>query len=134
MNKSPVGEVNGYAIDPSATSVCSSIPFHSLRTGTAVNVESPANAGDDTTPTTGFCLLGCVYDAAGIPDSVAGPGLPFPGFRQLSLVLHVGTQTVQGGIRTNFTTRESGPLEICVNDDSFWGRPWRVRLVVQWTN
>lgn len=60
---------------------------------------------------------GCIYDADGKPGSAAGGNFPFPGLREFSLVLRIGTQVVQGGTDTSFTVNQSGPLELCMNDD-----------------
>jgi hypothetical protein len=59
---------------------------------------------------------GCVYNADGKPGSVAGPGFPFPGLREYSAIFRIGTQVVQGGTNTTFTTTATGPLEFCLND------------------
>ena len=61
---------------------------------------------------------GCVYDLNGMPNSVAVAPFPFPGFRAYSLVLSVGTQMIQGGMDVRFTTTASGPLTICLNDNT----------------
>lgn len=61
---------------------------------------------------------GCVYDANGKPDSIAGAPFPFPGLREFSLVLRIGTQVVQGGKDVQFTTTGAGALEICLNDNN----------------
>jgi hypothetical protein len=79
-----------------------------------------------TVPANGFpnginfgCPLGgCVYDANGKMGSSAPARFPFPGLREFSLVLRVGTQVVQGGTNMQFTTTQSGPLEFCLNDDN----------------
>ena len=65
------------------------------------------------------CFGGCFNDAIGVRDTAAGSGYPFPGLRERSLVIRVGTQVVQGDQFSSdftFTTTEAGPLEICVND------------------
>ena len=58
----------------------------------------------------------CVYDADGKPGSVAGSSFPFQGLKEYSVVLRLGSQVVQGGTNTQFTTTASGPLEFCLND------------------
>ncbi|MEO8681900.1 MAG: hypothetical protein ABI665_22830 [Vicinamibacterales bacterium] len=70
----------------------------------------------------GCFAAGCVYDADGKPGTVAASPFPFPGQREYSLVLRIGSplgsgsQTYQGGTNTQFTTTNSGPLEFCLND------------------
>lgn len=62
------------------------------------------------------------YDAEGGAVALATPAtdpaspFPFLGMRKFSLVLRVGNQLVQGGTNMQFTTNESGPLELCVNE------------------
>jgi hypothetical protein len=64
----------------------------------------------------GCFAAGCVYNADGKPGSVAGSSFPFPGMREYSVVLRIGSQVVQGGTVTQFTTTAGGPLEFCLND------------------
>ena len=64
----------------------------------------------------GCALNGCVYDADGKPGTFAGLAFPFPGLREYSVVYRIGSQLVQGGKNTQFTTTASGPLEFCLND------------------
>ncbi len=87
-------------------------PWPALRPNTIVTVTSPP------TPTINFgCPFnGCVYTADGKPGSSAGGAFPFPGFREFSLVLAVGSQNAQGGSSASFTTTQSGELLLCFND------------------
>ena len=65
------------------------------------------------------CIGGCSNGPMGVRDTVAGPDYPFPGLRERSLVIRVGTQAVQGdqfSPNFSFTATETGPLEFCVND------------------
>ena len=76
------------------------------------------------------CNGACRYSAFGLQTPAPSPepgftGYPFPGLRELSLVVRVGTipyqaantPNGQGGISNfTFTTTEPGLLEICVND------------------
>jgi hypothetical protein len=64
----------------------------------------------------GCVAAGCVYDADGKPGTSAVAPFPFPGFREYSLVLSIGSQMVQGGTNVQFTTMSSGPLLFCLND------------------
>jgi len=64
----------------------------------------------------GCIAAGCVYDADGKPGTSAVAPFPFPGFREYSLVLSIGSQMVQGGTNVQFTTTSSGPLLFCLND------------------
>jgi hypothetical protein len=63
------------------------------------------------------------YDAEGVDDttpvtmtSTGTTPFPFPNMRRFSMVLRVGTQVVQGSTNTVFTTNQSAPLEVCVNE------------------
>ncbi len=64
----------------------------------------------------GCPLAGCVYDADGKPGSVAASPFPFPGLKEYSVLFRVGSQVVQGGSQTQFTTTAGGPLMFCLND------------------
>jgi hypothetical protein len=66
----------------------------------------------------GCAFNGCIYDADGDKTSTAPANFPFPNFRTYSLIFRLGTQVVQGGTNTSFTTNQSGLLEVCVNDDN----------------
>jgi hypothetical protein len=133
LHESPLfdGNVIGYA-DPRVTCVTPNFP--PLRKNTTVNVLSPVATPTNTvvTPVIDFCAFGCSYDADGIANSSATSPLPFPGMRQLSLVLRVGTETHQGGTHESFVTTQAGPLELCVNDDILWddNGAWRIILRV----
>jgi hypothetical protein len=59
---------------------------------------------------------GCVYNADGRPGTAAASSFPFPGLREYSVVFRIGSQVVQGGSETQFTTTAAGPLEFCLND------------------
>ena len=59
---------------------------------------------------------GCVYDADGRPGTAAAASFPFPGLREYSVVYRIGSQVVQGGSETQFTTTATAPLEFCLND------------------
>ena len=77
----------------------------------------------------GCPLNSCIHDADGKPNSI---GFVFPQMRAFSLVLRVGTQVVQGGTNMSFTTNQSGPLELCVNDHDLAnnGGAWGVFITV----
>lgn len=64
----------------------------------------------------GCPLESCVYNADGKPGSVADSRFPFPGMREYSVVYRIGSQPVQGGTSTRFTTTVSGALLFCLND------------------
>ena len=64
----------------------------------------------------GCSAFGCAYNADGKVGSVAGPGFPFPGLVEYSAVFRVGSQVVQGGTNTQFTTTSGGSLMFCLND------------------
>jgi hypothetical protein len=59
---------------------------------------------------------GCVYNADGRPGTAAGSSFPFPGLREYSVIYRVGSQVVQGGSETQFTTAAAAPMEFCLND------------------
>jgi hypothetical protein len=73
--------------------------------------------------------------ADGKANTSAGASYPHPGFREQSLYVKHGTLELQGGsgADTQFTTSQTGPLELCVNDDSLsnnlgaWGIGLRIR-------
>jgi hypothetical protein len=61
----------------------------------------------------------CIADAEGRPGTIASSAFPFPGMREYSLVLRVGTQPpFQGGINTQFVVPIGGTLEACQNTDN----------------
>ena len=61
---------------------------------------------------------GCRYNADGKPGSSAPARFPFPGLREFSLVIRIGTDIFQGGTNVQFTTTRTAPLELCLNDDN----------------
>jgi hypothetical protein len=101
----------GFGAGPTTCSPVPNVP--PLRRGTEVKVTTAA-------PTVNFgCPFnGCIFDADGKPNSTAGGTFPFLGLREFSLVLRIGTQVAQGGNNTSFTANQSGPLELCMNDDN----------------
>jgi len=67
----------------------------------------------------GCPLDSCIYNADGRPGSVADSTFPFPGLKEFSLVLRVGTQVWQGGTNTSFLSNgNAGGLEVCLNDST----------------
>lgn len=113
------GGARGFVLafmQPGPAPACSKVPTISqtLRPGTLVTItRTAANTDIDF-----GCVAGtCKWGPGGEPNSVAPAGYPFPGLRKYSLVLRVGSQQVQGGPVTSFTTTTSGELEFCVNDD-----------------
>lgn len=102
----------GYA-QPGSTTACDPIPNRP-----PLPVRSLVHVTTDSSPLISFgCLGGCSYGADGRPGSSAGNSFPFPGLREYSLVLRVGSQVVQGGSDVRFTTTGTGRLEVCQNDD-----------------
>jgi hypothetical protein len=100
-----------------------------VRIGTKVTVSAERSPKVDF----GCQSYGCIYDPDGKPSSNAPSRFPFPGFKEFSLVLRVGSQLQQGGVNeSTFTTTQAGSLEICLNDD----RPsdntggWEVHFLV----
>jgi hypothetical protein len=74
----------------------------------------------DPTPVFNFSCAnnGCIYDPDGRPGSVAASPFPFPGMREYSLVVKVGSQSFQGGKSTNITVPQGGTLRVCQNTDN----------------
>jgi len=100
-----------YAPGPTTCAPISGMP--ALRPNTIVNImqdPSPLSVIDFGCP---FCTFGIDGD----PGPLAPSWFPFPGLRKYSLVLRVGAQQEQGANGASFRTRQTGPLEICVNDD-----------------
>ena len=64
----------------------------------------------------GCSPFGCTFNADGKVGSVAGASFPFPGLVEYSVVFRVGSQVIQGGTNTQFTTTGGGTLEFCLND------------------
>lgn len=92
---------------------CTPVPsIGPLRAGTVVRVTTT----DVQTTNYGCPFGGCVYGPDGKPASSAAAPFPFPGMREFSQVWRIGTQIEQGGASATFTVRQSGSLEICVND------------------
>jgi hypothetical protein len=100
----------GYA-QPRPTA-CDPVPnMPALRKNTVVKITTGPTVID-------FGLGGGVWNANGRNDIVTDPSLPGPGMRALSLIVKVGTQTVQGGVNFTFTTNQAGILQVCVNDSN----------------
>jgi hypothetical protein len=103
----------GYMPSTTACNVLANFP--PLRAGTRVAVTgnpSPAVVVDFGCP-----FAGCIYGIGGKPQSIAGSRFPFPGLREFSLVLRIGTQVEQGGFNVSFVANQTAPLELCMNDD-----------------
>lgn len=75
----------------------------------------------------------------GSPEVALGPPFtfPFPGLKAHSLVLRINSsngssQIEQGGIGKSFVVRNTGPLELCINDDNIFDNTgaWGVTLEV----
>ena len=47
---------------------------------------------------------------------MAAAPFPFPGLVEYSAVFRVGSQVIQGGTNTQFTTTTGGTLMFCLND------------------
>lgn len=105
-----------------------------LRRNTVVGVKT--NPDPNVRINFGCPFSGCVYNADGEANSVAPNQFPFPGLRKYSLVLRIGTQIVQGGTNMSFTTSQTGPLEICVNDDVLHDNngAWGIEFLVDESN
>jgi hypothetical protein len=114
----PVSRRLGFSQPGTGTGTCSTVSSNPLPTMIphmlvhiqTFPLEPPNERGIN------FGCSGCVYDADGRLGSVADPTFPFPGLREYSLVLRVGSQVVQGGTDVQFTTTTSGSLAFCLND------------------
>ena len=93
--------------------VCSVVPnLQTVHPNTLVHISTPPGMAVNF----GCPFNGCIYDADGRRGAIADSRFPFPGFTEFSLVLKVGTERFQGGTHTTFVSRESGFLEVCLND------------------
>lgn len=94
---------------------CNAIPGTlNVRAGSTIRIAS------DGTPEFLMNFGGVVNRGIdGSPETALGPpfDFPFPGLKAHSLVLRMGSQVEQGGNGVSFVVRETGPLEICINDD-----------------
>lgn len=112
------------------TTACVPIPGKpEIRPGTVISAIPQATP--ETKIDFGCLFGGCVWGIDGAPDP-APNGYPFPGLRKYSLVYRVGTQVGQGGNGVPFTATQSGPLELCLNDDLLRdnGGAWGIWLMV----
>ena len=120
FNAPPASRRVGFAQPGTGTGTCaavSSSPLPTMIPHMLVHIQTfPAEPPNERGINFGCFAAGCVYDADGKPGSVAGSTFPFPGLREYSLVLKVGSQVVQGGSNVQFTTATSGPLTFCLND------------------
>ena len=120
--------VVGYA-QPLPTS-CASIPNKpSLRKNTIVHMKT--NPDPNVRINFGCAFNACIHDADGRNSPAVAP-FPFPGLREFSMVMKVGTQVVQGGTNVSFTTNQAGLLEICVNDSDLFNNTgaWGLHIEV----
>jgi hypothetical protein len=118
FNAPPVSRRVGFMQPGTGTGTCATVSSNPLPTmipHMLVHVQTfPAEPPHERG--INFGCAGCVYDADGRPGSVADPTFPFPGLREYSLVLRIGSKSFQGGTNVQFTTTTSGPLELCLND------------------
>lgn len=99
-----------------------------LRTNTIVHMKT--NPDPNIKINFGCAFNGCIVDADG-RNSLAVAPFPFPGLREFSMVVRVGTQVVQGGTNVTFTTNQAGPLEVCVNDSDLWNNTGAWGLIIE---
>ncbi len=118
----PTVHTIGFAQPPPtpSTNPCSTVPgalSTPLPIRTLVHLTTiPLTNGNDLIDY-GCPFQGCRYNADGKAGSVAAAPFPFPGMKEYSLVLRVGTALFQGGTDVRFTTTQSGALEFCLNDE-----------------
>lgn len=92
------------------TSVCSVAPVPPIRKGTGVRI-----ATDGRTINYGGTQ---VFNASGDPAAPVPAGYLFPHRKKFSLVYRIGTKDYQGEAGpVAFVADETGPLEICMNDN-----------------
>ena len=113
---------------------CRTIPgMKKLPAKTLVKITGPVNDHDRRIDF-GCWFAGCIYDADGSKGSKARDSFPFPGYRDYSLILRVGSQIVQGGTDIRFTTTNQTPsdLEFCLNDENLSDNSgqWFVKIEV----
>lgn len=116
---------------PAAFGTCRRVPdFPRLRTGLTVRVADVGLTEID---------IGCCHfptqkvGIAGLLGTTAvAPRFPFPGLREYSLVMQLGSQVGQGGIFGSMVTNQAGQLDLCINDDNLtdnngaWGVDVRI--------
>ena len=120
FNVPPFERQLGFAQPGTGTSMCATAtnsPLPSMIPRMLVHIQTvPLGPPHGRGINFGCFAAGCIYDADGKPGTVAAAPFPFPGMREYSLVLRIGSQLAQGGTNTQFTTSASGPLEFCLND------------------
>lgn len=99
--------------------LCDRVPdVPPLRKNTIVHIMSPSPRHPNPNLVRinfGCWFGGCIYNADG--ENAKDPNFPFPDYRKYSLIIKVGTQVIQGGTDVTFTANQTGPMEICVNDN-----------------
>jgi hypothetical protein len=112
----------GFNVVPSPTAqICHQMPgnFPAIGKHDLVKIKTSPASSFPAGVNFGCPLNSCIYDADGRPGSVADSSFPFPGLKEFSLVLRVGTQVWQGGTNTSFLSNgNAGSLEICLNDST----------------
>jgi hypothetical protein len=111
----------GFNVVPSPTAqICHQVPdFPGVLTHNLVKITTIPRSDFPAGVNFGCPLNSCFYDADGRPGSIADSSFPFPGLKEFSLVLRIGTQVWQGGTNTSFATNgNAGSLEVCLNDST----------------
>jgi len=111
----------GFNVIASPTAnICHQMPnnFRGIGTHNLVKIKTIPLSSFPAGVNFGCPLNSCIYDADGRPGSIADSRFPFPGLKEFSLVLRVGTQVVQGGTNMSFISTDAGKLEICLNDST----------------
>ena len=105
----------GWVRDPTRNvNLCNAVP-----NAPPVPSNSLVHVTGQPTPVVNFgCPLNnCIVNSDGRLGTVAGPAFPFPGMREFSLVMRVGSQLFQGGTNEQFVVPAGGTLEVCQNTD-----------------
>ena len=104
-NRDPMGSINICYAVPNAPPLASNSLVHVTgRSDLVVNFGCPFN--------------NCIADPDGTSGAAASSAFPFPGMREYSLVLRVGSQLFQGGTNTQFVVPMGGTLEACQNTNN----------------
>jgi hypothetical protein len=120
---------------PGSGTACTIAPnVPPVRAGSVVRIDAIGSPP----PQARFGCVGGICNWQGIDGSqtIAGSSFPFPGMREYSLVLRIGTKAYQGGDGASFVADNTGPLELCVNDSVFSDNAgaWGVGVTVDESN
>ena len=102
--------VGGRGCPAPTTSVCTAVPMPPIRKGTGVRIATDGQAINYGGTQ--------VFNASGDPAAPVPAGYVFPHRKKFSVVYRIGTKDYQGEAGpVTFVADETGPLEICTNDN-----------------